>query len=789
MYTPLHDLQAVISAAQSALPDLTATLTLKGLQAPVMIFRDAWGIPHIKAENEHDVFFTQGFVAAQDRLFQMDYDRRRCLGRWAEFAGETAAQADVFMRCRGLGEVARLDYRMASAAARAMLDAYAAGVNAFISTSHCLPIEYALLEAEPELWEPWHSIAVYKTRNAGEGGFASKLWLSSLVAEVGAARAAEVMPRYLPGMPLTVPPGTLYDSASGYTATDFAETISESGFSESPIGESNGWAISGERTTSGLPLVAGDSHRQLDVPNVYAQVHLGCPALSVAGFTIPGFPGVLHFCHNERVAWGMTHGGAETQDVFAERLRRIGGRTEYLVDGKWKAATQTTEEVRVRSGKNRQVQRWATANGNVVFDNGNNQGLSIDDPGAVPSRWLDAAYGAMKARNATEFETSMDLWTDRVNNYPYADVDGNFGYKFAGLVPIRSTAHQFGVVAGWDSKHRRQGYIPRQALPRVRNPEAGWVVTCNQKVVDDDYPYFLSNWWALGDRAQRLITRIADISERKATVTDMTDMHRDTVSLQGQALKEAIAELRLDFADQDTDKIGGLEQMCNLLQAWDGSMERNLAGAAIHAAVRWQLVTAVANNAFGKRLGNRAVSGKDSGGVGHILRYLAPALFNDIRAKRSSVLSGSWNKVMPTAIANAYAELEKRLGTDMNNWRWGRLHTTRQQHPLSAVFPYAAPLLDPPYQETSGDADTPLAGAHLGDFHNLFASVNRYVYDPSDWGASRWIVPLGASGHPASPHYADQQALWANAQTIPQLWDWKTIEQTAESSQRLEPLR
>jgi len=771
----------------AALPDVTTSMKLPGIDKPVTIYRDPWGIPHIKAENEHDLFFAQGFATAQDRLFHMDYDRLRCLGRWAEYAGPAAFAADALMRRRGLDRVSKLDYQAASPEARTMLDAYSAGVNAFIDSTKSLPVEYKLLGVRPEQWEPWHCVLAYKVRNTAEGSFANKLFLARLAAEIGPERTAKITPGYLPGQLLTLPPGAVYEGPIENAVSELAEAAKHAAYIGAPDGESNGWAVSGKKTVSGLPLVAGDSHRGLDTPNVYYQTHLSCPTFSALGHAVPGYPGVLHFCHNEHVAWGMTHGMAETQDLFVEQLRPIAGGYEYLFKNEWRKAETTTATLRARGGAKRTVSVVTTHHGPVISgDPDSGWAISLADPGSgpEPTHWVNAAYKAMKSRSADEFEAAMDGWTDRTNNYPYADTRGNFGYKFGGLVPMRSRQHAFGPAAGWTGENEWTGFIPRPRLPRLRNPESGWVVTCNQRVVDEQYPYFMSIAYAPEHRAKRIANRISQVPDGKMTVEAMASIHSERISLPATYLLEIVRDPAIDASSWTAT----VNDAWTKLRSWNASMDAESPAAAIYSVLRREIVGHAVRHWYGS-LADDALSAKDDAGLNHIGRFIDPMIADQMKRGETAILPGgeTWQSVIAGAFPSAVAWLEKTLGKDQSKWSWGRLHRTAHTHPLAAAFASAAPLLNPPAVQTHGDRDTPLAGSFKGSFNNVSASVNRYVHDPSDWSNGRWIVPLGASGHPGSPHYADQQELWAKVETIPQLWEWDDIEARAETTQTLEP--
>ncbi len=769
---------------KAALPDVTSDLTFSQLRSGATIRRDEWGIPHIKAENEYDLFFAQGFATAQDRLFQMDFDRLRCLGRAAEYLGPSAVAQDTLMRRRRMDRVSKLDYSIASEAVRTALDAYSDGVNAFIESTSSLPVEYALLGTKPERWEPWHCVVVYKVRNTAEGSFQGKLWLSRLASEIGPERAAKLSPGYQPGSLLTVPAGERYEGPVLNAVDELRTVVEASAMLNETDGGSNGWAVSGDRTASGLPLVAGDSHRGLEAPNVYYQVHLIGPDFAALGHSVPGVPMALHFCHNEHIGWGMTHGGVDTQDLFVEQIRTQDGKTQYLYMDSWVQADVSSETIRVRGGDDVQVRIVETHHGPVIAgDLENGHGVALADPGSREGTpWLDAAYGVMKSKSADELEKAFEGWTDRVNNYPYADIHGNFGYTLRGRIPVRGSGNGWGPVPGWTGDHEWKGYIPAADLPRTRNPEVGWVVTCNQRVVDENYKHYLTNFYGSGFRAERIANRIAELEDRKIGVDEMAAIHADVVSVPAQAFQKALR--RVEGLD------GKSAYAADRILKWNCDLAVDSVEAALFELVSAKLYESIARGNYAS-LAAKMIDSLDPGAEEHFRRHLKSGLVTAMESGETDLLpeGQDWNSLIAAALEAGVSELEERLGDEWSKWRWGDLHGSAQQHPLSATFPEAADLLNPPRIETAGDGDTPYAsGSRMGtDFTTGSGPINRYIHDPSDWSNGRWIVPLGSSGHPGSPHYTDQQERWAKVETIPQLWDWDEIGQKAESEQQLTP--
>ena len=326
----------------SCQPDTASTVSLPGLKAEATVYRDQQGIPHGRASSAWDAFFIQGFYTAQDRLFQMDYDRRRAYGRVAELVGPGALAQDKLMRSFRLEASAKADLQVVSEAALEMLEAYAAGVNAFIETTRALPVEYQIVGASPEPWRPHDSLGVFKVRHILMGVFEQKLWRAKLLRQVGAERMAGLCPGYQQGQLVIAPPGKEYEGAVDGVADLLREAEEWMQPMEAIEVGSNNWVLAGERTASGAPLLAGDPHRALDTPNVYYQNHVACPDFDVIGLSFPGVPGFPHFGHNDRVAWCVTHTGADYQDLYLEHLKPGAPPTyEFKGNGcRWKSTTR-----------------------------------------------------------------------------------------------------------------------------------------------------------------------------------------------------------------------------------------------------------------------------------------------------------------------------------------------------------------------------------------------------------------------------------------------------------------
>ena len=436
------------SDLKARLPDVTSSLQAAALDGEVTIVRDQYGVPHIKARTSHDAFFAQGFVTAQDRLFHMDYDRMRALGRWSEWVGESALAQDTLMRKLGLGRAAQADLNVSAPPAQAMVSAHTAGINFYLSTlsEAALPVEYALAErGMPDAWEDWHTFALYKMRNLLMGHLDMKVWRARVVMELGPERAAKLFLGYPEGALVTTPP----NATSGLTVPPLnaLATVYEE---LNPLHEidcgSNSWVVGGDRTTTGLPLLAGDSHRGLDTPSVYYQIHMVCDDFAVSGYAVPGVPGAPHFSHTAHVGFGMTHGYADYQDAFIEHLReQPDGRLEYEYEGGWYPADVRTELISVKGQSEPvEIEVVVTRHGPVVEGNPRQDpgsdgkmelsparpiaGIGVAGSGSSSvgprvalaacltgidergTKWMDAVLDMLLAKSADDIESAVNEW-------------------------------------------------------------------------------------------------------------------------------------------------------------------------------------------------------------------------------------------------------------------------------------------------------------------------------------------------------------------------------------------
>ena len=765
-------------ALKRSLPRTTGNVRVQGLDSTVTVYRDSLGIPHVYAESTHDAFFGQGFAMAQDRLWHMDYDRHRAYGRWSEFVGETGLEQDRMMRRFRIADSAHASYEGLADEGMAMLDAYAAGVNAFLDSTGALPVEYSLIGGEPEAWIPQDCIAVYTVRHILMGVFEGKLWRARLVAELGAERTAELVQGYQRGHQLILPPGVDYDGTALEPPEGLGNSLGTADWLDDPGSGSNNWVLSGKRTASGKPLMAGDPHRPLDTPNVYYQNHIRSPEFDAIGLSFPGCPGFPHFGHNSNVAWCVTHAQADYQDLYIERFNPDDP-SQYQYQGTWLQANVRTEVIKVRGGEDVELGLTATQHGPIIVgDPARGEAVAFKYTAAAePSRGFDSVFRMLQTESLDDLDEAMRHWVDPCNNFLLADVEGDIGYLMRGKVPVRPKVNGWLPVPGWDGEHEWNRTIPFDELPRSRNPETGYIVTANNRIVDQHYPHYISIWFSPDYRARRITERVRDF--REATVADMGSIHSERISIPARTYSRLLAKVN--------PVSEGTAWAKTLLAQWDGSMDVVSIAPTVYSAFRLKLHDRMFAHLLGD-LAGEAAKASGRGGPVHLMQ-LTSRFVSAVEDGDTSMLppGSTWLSIATTAMEEGLAYLNERFGENTSNWTWGLVHQTRPQHTLSGAFPSLATVLDPPPFPLGGDGDTPLSGGYspTEPFTITGTSAARYVFDLGDWNSSAWTVPLGSSGHPGSPHYADQAETWRKIELTPMLYDWDLIASSAESRQKL----
>jgi len=474
---------------------------------------------------------------------------------------------------------------------------------------------------------------------------------------------------------------------------------------------------------------------------------------------------------------------ADYQDLYAERFKE-GEPALYEWKDQWDQAQVRHELIDVRGAPSQELDVTVTRHGPIIAgDPASGYGLAFKytatDAPAIPNKGFESILPMLTSDTADDIEESMRSWVDPGNNFLFADIRGDIGYVTRGKVPQRSTANAWLPVPGWTANHEWIGFVPFEEMPRSRNPKTGYIVTANNRIVGHEYPHYLGLDHAPEYRARRIQKRLEPMNS--ATVQDMAGVHAERVSMPAQIYKNLLA--KVDISDSLVAEARGR------LTDWDGSMERDLVAPTIYSAFRLALLKATARHHLGP-LAEEILSGTNRAAMMFMLQISSRLATNASDGDTSLLPDGSdWAAVASNALTEGVAFLRQKLGDNIDIWQWSSLHFTRPQHTLSEAFPERANLLDPPSVPLGGDGDTPQSASYslAEPFVITGMSAARYVYDLSDWDNSAWVIPLGASGHPGSPHYADQTPIWGEVQLVPMLYSWDRIEAEANTRQAISP--
>ncbi len=777
-----------------SLPQVTGEVRVPGISAPVQIVRDADAIPHIFAANRNDAIFGLGYVHAQERLWQMEFQRRIGQGRLSEILGDATIGTDRFLRTLGVYRAAEQALDAISADSRAAIDAYVAGINAFLNDSRrSLPPEFTLLGLTPEPWTP-ADVLVWQKMMAWDlgGNWDRELLFADLIGAVGPERAADLLPRDArlePSIVAALPRGD-YGGLLTLNA-EVRALLGVTGFSGDGLG-SNNWVISGARSTTGQPLLADDPHLGARLPSIWFLAHLSAPDYEVIGATLPGLPG-FPIGRNRAIAWGVTNVGPDVQDLYRERLDPAGLMAEF--EGRLEPMRIITETIRVAGGDPVTHTVRITRHGPLISDVLNiNRAEAAEDEGSdrapalepLALRWtaldpddttIDAFLGINQAQSWDDFRAALRAYIAPAQNFVYADINGNIGYYAPGRYPIRASGDGLLPAEGWSGRQEWVGFVPFEEQPQAFNPPQGFIATANNRPTPPDYPYDLGREWALPYRYQRIVELIR--AKDRLGPDDMAAIQADTVSLHARELLPRLLELVGAGDDSTADAI-------ELLRGWDGDTRGDSAAAAIFQAWYRHLPRAIAGDELGTRLIERYE------GQFTLARPFVGATLADIRdpwcddagtAERETCAD-----IATSTLQDALDDLRERLGADMDRWRWDRLHLAVFPHQPFDSVPALRRLLSRAVPN-GGDNSTVNVGPFSFDepFQQTHVPGYRQIIDLADPNGGRFIHAGGQSGHFLSPHYDDYLADWQAVRYRPMRMDRDVIEAAGATTLRLEP--
>ena len=703
-------------------------ISVPGLLEPVEVLRDRWGVPHIYARNTQDLFFAQGYIAALDRLWQIDLWRRVGTGKLAEVLGPSALGRDRIARAVQYRGDWDAEWRSYGPETKAIATAFTAGINAYIgSLKGKRPLEFRLAGYDPGLWVPEDCVA----RVAG------LLMTRNIAREVARSQDAlrfglPALRKHLapdPTVPLEIPRGLDLQDVVPDILSDYNAAIGPARFAEQG---SNNWVVDGSMTVSGKPILANDPHRPIQLPSLRKTVHLVAPGWNAFGAGEPALPGIA-LGHNDRVAFGFTIVGIDQGDLYVEKINPSNP-DEYLYKGAWRKFAVVRESVNV---KGRQAPETIalryTAHGPVIHeDPTKNRAYALRWVGAEPgTAGYLAALSLMRARNWTEFRSGLERYNVPSENLVYADVDGNIGWQASGLAPVRENWSGLFPVPGDSGEYEWKGFRAAKELPSSYNPPEHFIATANHNILPPGYTVPLGYEWALPFRFQRIKEMLT--TGKKFTVSDFARMQNDVTSLPARRFQAILSKW---------DAPKALAGIVIEVAAWDAKLHSESSAAAIYEMWIAMLPAAV----FGPELGARV----------------------DLRTTLDTLEREPNGEALAVALKSAILELERRLSKDRRSWSWGRLHRVQFRHPVPGVSgagEFARP----------GDANT--VNATSGpNFSQTGGASYRQIIDLSDWDKSVMTNTPGESGNPESAHYADLAKSWAEGRYHPMPFSRKAVE-------------
>ena len=757
--------------ARAALPQLDGEIRLSGISSDVIITRDAHGVPTIDAATLHDLFFAQGYVTAQDRLWQMDAMRRYAAGDLSEILGPDQIKLDREQRILGLRAIARHSLELTPARDRTFFEDYAGGVNAYIqSRKQHLPIEFRILQYAPKPWtaEDVVLMGVNMVKDLNHGYYRQALDKEQVLAKLGPELTADL---YVNSSWHDHPPGKSPvsfdepDNDDGNGSDDNEVTrdrspfpfFAESDYSFRP--GSNNWVVSGSHTVSGKPLLSNDMHLTHQMPNLWYEVHLRSSGLDVAGVSLPGMPFVV-VGHNQRIGWGFTNVGPTVEDLFVETFN---DKTQYLTPQGWRDPDRRHETIHVKGHPDENLDVLITRNGPVITE------LIPGERRSIALRWTlydglqDPFFDLDNAQNWDEFKLALANWNAPSQNAMYADVDGHIGYHATGNIPIRASGDGSLPQSGSDNSHEWTGYVPFDKLPNVFDPSWGVIATANGRITPDKYPYSIATEWDAPWRTERIYHVLE--SGRKFSPADMLTLETDVYS----AFDRYCAERFVYALDHASNLSPRARQARDLLRDWDGTFAKGSPAATIAVHSREELTRLLLE----PKLGAASQDGDPSSLSWKRYRwFMSSTWIEQVLLKQPKRwLPPNYSNFDAVLIAAVEAAITAPgVPSDLSRWSWGKTSQLYIQHPVLGQFPILRHWTGPGLVEQSGGSYT------VKQVGRSFGPSERMTIDFSDLDQTTLNTVTGQGGNFLSPYYMDQWKAWYEGTTFSLPFSAKAVE-------------
>ena len=767
-----------------ALPDYNKDIALKGLQSEVVILRDKCAIPHIYAENEHDLYMAVGYTMAQERLWQMDFLRRVTQGRLSEILGESFVNTDYLLRLLRYQAKSEKIMTTTDPGIISALQAFSDGVNLYIErNSKKLPVEFTLLGYKPDPWKPVHSLNLigYMAWDLKAGW--SEIIFEEIRQKVDSALYKELLPD-LASQKSVVYPKEPAGKGGGMISSLLMESRKLAEMGADVLDASNNWAVSGERSITGKPLLANDMHLGLSVPGIWIQMHECIPGkVNVTGLVLPGQPLVI--CgHNDSIAWGMTNAYVDNLDFYEEKINPADS-NQYEYEGEWKNFQVVRETIKIKGGGEIEKELYFSFRGAVVsgFKDFPGKTVSMHWVGDEPSNEMQTVYYLNRANNWTEFTNALRTFQAISQNTVYADVKGNIGLFCAGGIPLRKRDAVIGILPGWTSEYDWKGYVPFEELPYLFNPADGVVASANNKTAPDDYPYHIGTWYAIPDRYDRIKELLA--AKDKFSVDDFRAIQLDQKSKMAEKYMPAL----IRAIDNKPDFSEIQKKAAEELRQWDYTMKPDAAAPMLFEYTYLQTMRNLYDDEMGKELGEKFFENTSVSRIStdQIWQQGASLWTDDVNTPG---VAESLPDILLKSFKEAVDSLTRQCGPEIASWKWGDRHQITLAHPLSkvAILDKLLKLNRGPFS-VGGSFHTVSPYSYPGDMTlqcNNGAS-HRHIFDLSNWDNSLTVIPTGNSGIPASPNYCDQTPLYINGQYHPDPFSRQAVEANAVYRMKFKP--
>ncbi|MCP3899063.1 MAG: penicillin acylase family protein [Desulfobacteraceae bacterium] len=770
--------------AKKGLPDYNQNISIPGLKKAVTIYRDKYAVPHIYAENEHDLYLATGYVMAQDRMWQMDLIRRVSLGRLSEIFGPDMLKADILFRTLDIPKKSQLVLDKVSDKMKGYLDAYTAGVNYYIKEHKGnYPLEFNILGYTPDAWKPLHTVNLigYMAWDLA-GGWSTEIVISNLTKKLGTSLIEEITPQF--DKHSSIFPDYVKTELIDKLYNDFILSKNKiNHLGVQVLKASNNWAVAGTKSTTGKPILANDMHLGINSPGIWLQIHQNIKGkLNVTGVALPGAPFVI--CgHNDNIAWGMTNVMVDNLDFYVEKINPDNP-DEYLYKGEWKKIRIKKEIINIKGGESKEIDIRYTGNGPIVSelkDDITDMVISARWQGFEYSNEFQALYQFNYAENFEDFKIAASKFVAISQNIVYADTKGNIGLACSAGIPIRPSNDGTKVQPGWTGEHEWQGIVSFDELPISYNPAKGFVSSANYNTAEN-FPYYVNKWGFCGPYRLDRINEILE-SKDKFSVADIKKMQLDMKS----KLPELFVKKIVSEATKKTDLTELEKKALSILETWDFSMDAGSSAAVIFENFYLSFIENTFKDQMGDDLYQGYISNKQPVQIGvEQIWDTDSEWYDNINTDKKE----TFTDIVQKSFSDSITKLEKELGSSVNTWKWGKMLTLTLNHPLGSVkaLDMVFKLNKGPYELGGNSHSIPAyAYKYTKPFKVYHGPSQRHVYDLSQWDNSFSVIPTGNSGIPASKHYCDQTDLYVKGKFHSDYTSKSKIKENAVYTMMLKP--